>query len=143
MVGRHQKSCSTVQRGRRSGFNERDIWTPQPPGQLRHAHFLTPLSTTNHTSPLGIMVLPGCWLTFTNKKSKFRSPKLRNINAKKCFIDSTDYAKKWIYVTATPGSRGTANRTRRNGFACHGAILYAIEPANAIMRHTDVTSKAC
>lgn len=89
------------------------------------------------------MVLPGCWLTFTNKKSKFRSPKLRNINAKKCFIDSTDYAKKWIYVTATPGSRGTANRTRRNGFACHGAILYAIEPANAIMRHTDVTSKAC
>jgi len=55
--GRHgrrlQKSVSTDHRGRRFGLSESEICTPQSPGQLIQAHFLTPPSMTSQSSPGG------------------------------------------------------------------------------------------
>jgi len=62
-VGRPQKSVWTDHRGRRSGLSESEICTPQPPGQLMQAHFLTPVSVTSHSSPGGTVFLPGCCAT--------------------------------------------------------------------------------
>ena len=106
IVGRPQKSCSTTQRGLRSGLKESEMVELHPPGHVKQAHFLTPSSITNHSSPTGITVLPGWRGTSLIKKSDFNHPSQRNVVVNKLRISSPYNAQKRIDVAAPPDGTG-------------------------------------
>ena len=109
----------------------------------RDAHFLTPPSTTSHSSPAGISVLPGCRATRLTRKLKSRKAEAAQHQCEKDASHTVSQSRQKGSRHHGPRWPRFTNRAGRNWSARRGAFLHTVESANAVLRHAAWAAKTC